>query len=261
MAFGKKLMDLSLEEINSQLELIDQKQHKRIDYARNAARKAFIDGKLPYVGEGDFLDDATSAQVKADAEAAKAAEKAAKVAEKAAAKAAAKAKPSVSWSNSHSGIDTRCYTRHGVCTLIAVGIVEGKDEPSRAKVLDKNGKEHETSLASVRFHAVDTKYRHRYPVDKEKKTVSGKPSIGLDDDLTQALKGLGVDDLRRVASENSIEYKWGTRNPGMQRMCLGNVLRAMARKGGRVVVLGDVIVAGGMADEQQPQNDEAKEAA
>lgn len=47
--------------------------------------------------------------------------------------------------------------------------------------------------------------------------------------------------LVAVAHENNVEFRWAARNPGMQAMNLGNVLRGIRNRGGKVRVEGRVI--------------------
>jgi hypothetical protein len=75
-------------------------------------------------------------------------------------------------------------------------------------------------------------------VDKEKyvstKSASGKKSQRRDDAVAEALDGLTVDGVYKVADkilEEDFRTKYGHLNVGMQRMNVGNRLRAWVTKG------------------------------
>ena len=66
------------------------------------------------------------------------------------------------------------------------------------------------------------------------KTASGARSISNGDTVAKALNGLTVEQLEKVAKRADIEDRfkgWNKLNPGMQRMNLGNVLRAQIKNG------------------------------
>lgn len=252
MAFIKKLHELSLEEINEEIKAAGiEKTYKRLDAARSAVKKLVAEEKLQYAGEGAFVDeDAMTEAEKAAAEAAKA-EKAAKEAEK-----KAKEKPAVVVVFPESITDEQAemigksvFSRHGKRTVVAVGHVEGNTDEVKYK-LDNNKI---VAASSCRLTAVRKEYRSRYEVNKDQKTASGKPSIGVQDEITAALVGKSVEDLAAISAENGIDFsRWDGKNPGMKRMNLGNVLRGRAKKGERVVIGGVVIVEGSSGE---PQND------
>jgi hypothetical protein len=54
------------------------------------------------------------------------------------------------------------------------------------------------------------------------------------DEIATKLKGA---DLEKVAERNDIDFsRWGHLNPGQQRMCFGNVLRARVKRGEKIVL-------------------------
>ena len=56
------------------------------------------------------------------------------------------------------------------------------------------------------------------------------------DEVAQALAGIKGEALAEVATRNGIDFKrWEHLNPGMQRMNLGNMLRARGRRGDKIV--------------------------
>jgi hypothetical protein len=80
-----------------------------------------------------------------------------------------------------------------------------------------------------RTETFDEKFRDRYTVDKSVRTPSGGYSISNRDEVARALNGLTVEQLAQVAARAGLAdriKRWAHLNPGMQRMNLGNVLRA-----------------------------------
>jgi len=243
MAIMKKLHEMTLEEINEQLEFAAHKTYGRVDHARNALKKLVDKGDMIYAGKGAFYEGAKVAKV----EKAEKAEKKTKKAEKKTKKAEKKTKKVFIDDPNHKMIGQKVFTRFGTHSIKKIGHYEGNKE--KLKAVLSNGKE--IALNSCRTSAVDPEYRDRYPVDHEHKTMSGKPSIGVEDEITERLKGVGVETLHSVCRENKLDPdRWKHLNEGMQRMCLGNRLRGMARNGHRVTILKHVISEGGMADEK-----------
>lgn len=73
---------------------------------------------------------------------------------------------------------------------------------------------------------VSDEYRDKYKVS-DVRTPSGAKSISCGDTVAAALNGLSVDQLSKVAKIAGLDFKkWSHLNPGMQRMNLGNSLRA-----------------------------------
>lgn len=72
---------------------------------------------------------------------------------------------------------------------------------------------------------------------ERKKAWEAKPTDRLDAALADAMLGSETA-LLDIAHENSLAFKWGHLNRGMQRMNLGNVLRGRLRREERVSVLG-----------------------
>jgi len=231
MAITKQLHEMSLEDINGELDAggID-KRYKRIDMARKAIIRLVEKDKLMYLGQIPFV---VKKKVTAEKKAKKVKAKTKKV------------EKSYVYLETHELIGTVVYSRFGKQLVTKVGHYEG--EPNKLKVLLKNG--NHIAISSCRPTAVRPEYRSRYNVDRDNKTPSGKPSIGVDDPICDSLKGANVDVLEAICQENGLEYsKWEHLNPGMQRMCLGNRLRGMARKGERVVIKGEMITPGGLVE-------------
>lgn len=240
MAIQKPLHSMILEEINDELEFAAVgKTYKRIDHARNALKKAVDGGKALYVGTEPFYDEAKIAELAAAEKAATATPKAEK---------AATPKKSVVFPEDlafHELVGKTVFCRFGRQTVEAVGHVEGKADKQKARL--GNGKI--VAVTACRLTAVRSEYRRKYSVDKTHKTASGKPSIGVEDQITDLLKGANIETIKAVCAENDLSYdRWAGLNPGMQRMCLGNRLRGMAQKGKRVVI-GGTVVAEGALDE------------
>lgn len=235
MALTRQLHELSLEDINAELEAAGvDKTYKRIDHARSALKKLVDQGQIIYVGPDPFADKAKLT---------KAAEAPAPKEPKAKKE---KVQVTYDWAEQHPMIGHRVFTRWGRRNIEAVGYASNQPEIQKAKL--DNGKI--VALSSCRTTAVNPEYRSRYAVDKDHKTVSGKPSIGVDDEITEKLKGVNIHELETVAAENGVDYsRWKHLNPGQQRMCLGNRLRGMARNGQRVVVFGHVVAEGGLSEE------------
>ena len=73
---------------------------------------------------------------------------------------------------------------------------------------------------------VSDEYRDKYTTS-DVRTPSGAKSISCGDQVAQALNGLDVSQLAQVAKAAGLDFKkWSHLNPGMQRMNLGNSLRA-----------------------------------
>lgn len=239
MAIRKQLHNLTLAEINDEIEALGiDKNYDNIKAARKALLKLVEKGKAIYSGRGNFLNEDAMAKLE-EKEAAEAKPKKTKTPKK--------TKMEMVWLDGHDMIGTKVFTRFGRLAIKAVGYPDGSKDKLKAKL--DNGKI--VSLNSCRVQAVDPSYRDRYPIDHSIPTPSGKPSIGVDDEITDRLKGSDVGALKAVARENKIEYKWEHLNPGQQRMCIGNKLRGLARKGSRVLIHGHVVAEGGLEDEKK----------
>ena len=76
----------------------------------------------------------------------------------------------------------------------------------------------------------------RYTRDKEHKTAGGNPSVDNGDALAKALRGAELDAVYAQAAkalgvpEAELRTRYAGLNPGMQRMNLGNRMRAAAKK-------------------------------
>lgn len=76
-------------------------------------------------------------------------------------------------------------------------------------------------------------FRDRYKIDKSVRTPSGGFSVSNGDDVAKSLNGLSLEQLEKIATRAGLAdrlKKWAHLNPGMQRMNLGNVLRAATDK-------------------------------
>jgi colicin import membrane protein len=87
-------------------------------------------------------------------------------------------------------------------------------------------------MAKTETVVIADEYRDKYTVDDKVRTASGGKSISCGDQVAQALNGLTVDQLARVAKSAGLDLgKWKHLNPGMQRMNLGNSMRARMENG------------------------------
>lgn len=86
------------------------------------------------------------------------------------------------------------------------------------------------------------KYAYQKSDDK---TPGGRRCVDTNDRLAAAMRGLGVDDLKKVFKENKLDWKdrWNELNPGMARMNVGNVLRGVIKKGTSVKIAGKSIAS------------------
>ena len=101
-------------------------------------------------------------------------------------------------------------------------------KPAKPAPKAKKAKSEQAASGSVIPREVAKQY-HR---DTEKKTVNGNPSIDNDDKVARKLRGLPLDDVYAVTAKacevtvKELKAKYGHLNLGMQRMNLGNKLRA-----------------------------------
>lgn len=82
----------------------------------------------------------------------------------------------------------------------------------------------------IKGSVIDKDRAAGYKVDKKVKTASGRASISCGDKVAVALKGKSVEEVTAIAKKNGLEDrlpKWKKLNPGMFRMCVGNVLRGL----------------------------------
>lgn len=81
-------------------------------------------------------------------------------------------------------------------------------------------------------NVIKANYRAGFNAVDGLKTASGaKVVCTVFDEVVSLLAGKTPEELRAVASKYGVDYTWDHLNPGMQRMNLGNRLRAMVRKG------------------------------
>lgn len=141
------------------------------------------------------------------------------------------------WNTEHEYVGKKVFTNLARGKIVAVS-KDGK----RYIVDDVNGNRRDISAGSCSFKAVNSKYRETYSVDRDNRTGSGKPSIGVDDPITEALKCKGEREYAKICKDNGIDPdRWWRLNTGMQRMNLGNVLRARYNRGEAVFIDGNNI--------------------
>jgi hypothetical protein len=76
----------------------------------------------------------------------------------------------------------------------------------------------------------------KYKISKDVRTESGAPSVDIGDATAMLLRGKTLDQVYQIvaksleASEKSLHDRYTHLNAGQQRMCLGNRLRAAAKK-------------------------------
>jgi hypothetical protein len=76
----------------------------------------------------------------------------------------------------------------------------------------------------------------KYKVSHDVRTESGAPSMDIGDATAKLLRGKTLEETYKIAaklldaSEKSLRDRYTHLNPGQQRMCLGNRLRAAAKK-------------------------------
>ncbi len=152
------------------------------------------------------------------------------------AKKEAKVAPVYNYDRKHKEVGRRVFTARGT------GEILGYDSAANRFLVQVGDAEFNLTEKSVRFKAVDDKFREGYTVDRSIKTTKGAPSVHCGDDLAQALLGLSLEECQTVAKENSIDHsRWAHLNPGMQRMNIGNALRNMVRKELKVTVFGNTV--------------------
>ncbi len=115
-------------------------------------------------------------------------------------------------------------------------------EAAKAKADEKAAKAAEREAARAERIAAGGKDRlvpadlTTYHVDKERKTAGGHASVDSNDELAQKLRGLSIDEVYKHAAdvlkepEADLRTKYAHLNTGMQRMNLGNRMRAAVMK-------------------------------
>lgn len=119
---------------------------------------------------------------------------------------------------------------------------KAKEAADKAKAAEKAKAQAEREKARAERLAAGGKDRlvpanlAAYHVDKEKKTAGGHASVDSDDELAQKLRGLSIDEVYKHAAavlkepEADLRAKYAHLNVGMQRMNLGNRMRAAVMK-------------------------------
>lgn len=133
------------------------------------------------------------------------------------------------WNRKHEDVGVKVYTGHGV------GVVRAFDDINASYLvyIESTETEKVVSKKGVHHKAFPEQYREKYEVDKSTRTASGAFSISTGDDVAKAMNALNVEQLADVAERAGLEEKfatWAERNPGMQRMNLGNCIRGLLRK-------------------------------
>lgn len=75
---------------------------------------------------------------------------------------------------------------------------------------------------------IDPKYMSRYHRAGNLRTKSGRAAVDNGDLVSIALRGMTVDDLKKVVDANGMSERWetwGKMHPGRCRMAVGNSLR------------------------------------
>ena len=89
---------------------------------------------------------------------------------------------------------------------------------------------------------IKAEFRSQYIRDPKVKTESGAATIHNGDALARAMAGLTQADFKKIARDNGVldRFEGWTEslNPGQVRLNLGNVLRGMARRGEEVTIQG-----------------------
>ena len=112
---------------------------------------------------------------------------------------------------------------------------------------------------SVRFKAVDDRFRENYVVDRSVKTEKGAPSVNCGDDLAVALLGLTLAECQSCAAENDIDHiRWAHLNPGMQRMNIGNALRHKLKKGEKISIFNNNVTQAAALRTKQLEKERTK---
>jgi len=125
------------------------------------------------------------------------------------------------------------YTGRKVFLSRGTGILQSEDTAAERYLVLVGDTEIDVPMGSVRFKAVDDRFREKYNVDKSVRTAKGAPSVNCGDDISAAMLGLIDLELKSIAKENGLEEnweRWQSLNPGMRRMNLGNILRNRHKK-------------------------------
>lgn len=222
----KPIEDLSLEEINEELEFIgSEKKYSRIDHARNALQKAIERGQVKTANEDQQPEEkapATRVTIPNSWE------------------------PKLGWFES-PWEGRKVFVPKGEAKIVREARENGENEKeTHFEVELKSGEVKVYAKKSVRFKAVDESYRDHYVHDTSVRTESGAISIHCGDGLAEKLKGLTQLELERVADENGLKEKFegwiaDGKKPGMVRMNLGNMLRPRIRRGEKVTIFGQEV--------------------
>ena len=81
---------------------------------------------------------------------------------------------------------------------------------------------------------ISKEQRDKYVTTGNPKSSSGRSSLDCGDAVALALRGRSDEDLGKLAVANGLTDqwdKWSHLNAGQRRMSLGNVLRAMVKRG------------------------------
>lgn len=141
----------------------------------------------------------------------------------------------------------------------AKGVFTAVDQTDALRVT--KGRDAKAVLAALLEHRTNGTYetldlrQSVVPAGYKAKYALSQTPDSCDDDLAATLyaflmhrESLDTVRLAQVASDNGVDLgKYAALNPGHQRMCVGNVLRGLHRKG-KPVTVGTVVVPGRETD-------------
>lgn len=205
----KPVNEMTLTEINQEIESLGGVRKKRIDHARSLLQ-AIRNGKV------------TGPQA----------------AEMAAKKAIEKAR------KQHAKVtNINPNPTEEEMTTMATTTASGKSKPAkRAKRPHKASSHKAAKNGGPTKSIIKAEFRSQYIRDPKVKTESGAATIHNGDALAKAMAGLTQADFKKIARDNGVLDRfegWAeSLNPGQVRLNLGNVLRGMARRGEEVTIQG-----------------------
>ncbi len=229
----KKIEDLSVQDINDELAFAGiDKIHKRIDFAQKHITRAVLNGDVKVSDDvANSYGKGVDAKSKPEKET------------KTSRYKSLGFEPKTGWVES-PWQGRKVFVPKGQAILQLEARENGPDEPeTHFQVELVNGEVRGYPRESVRFNAIDDRYRDGYVHDSSVRTESGAISIHCGDDLSSLLLGYTQLELQGVAKENDLKNKfklWVEKGlkPGMVRMNLGNILRARVKRGEKVLING-----------------------
>lgn len=117
---------------------------------------------------------------------------------------------------------------------VEYSMAEALAEEAATKVTEKN---ESTRDLPEGWHRIGrTKFDlSKYVTSPEIRTASGRPSIDVGDRAAALLRGKSLEEVYEIAGEvlqesiSELQSRYEHLNPGMQRMCLGNRIRAVMK--------------------------------